>query len=349
MTNHVNFGHRQLVVRRGRFSIRTSGRLPLISGALAIAVTVCVLIALATGSYGVSVGQIIDVLAGNDESFARTVVLEWRAPRVLAAVVFGAALGASGAVFQALTRNPLASPDIIGFTSGSYTGAILVIIVLGGGYAQVAGGALIGGIITAALVYLLAYKGGITGFRLIIVGIGLSAMLGALNTLLLLRADLDVAMSAAVWGAGSLNGITWEQAGIASLVIAALLFGLGQLSRPLHNMQLGDDSARALGISVEPARLTLVVVGVALTAAVTAAAGPITFVALAAPQIARRLARSPGITVAPAAIMGALLLLASDLVAQHVLPEPLPVGVVTVVIGGSYLIWLLIHEMRRNA
>ncbi|MDX2358079.1 FecCD family ABC transporter permease [Dietzia sp. PP-33] len=343
----VEFGTRQTQWRRGRFSVRFPVRALLVCAALGVLLGIGALVGLAVGSYAIDIGQLFSVLGGADQTFARTVVLEWRAPRVLAAVVFGAALGASGGVFQALTRNPLASPDVIGFATGSYTGAIIVIIVLGGGYTQVASGALVGGIATAAVVYLLAYRGGITGFRFIIVGIGVSAMLTAVNTWLLLRAELEVAMSAAVWGAGSLNGITWEQAGVATCVVIVLVLVIGLLARPMQQLQLGDDAAKALGIRVEPSRLGLIIVGVALTAAVTAAAGPISFVALAAPQIARRLTRTPGITLWPAAVVGAVLLLASDLVAQHALPQPLPVGVVTVVIGGTYLIWLLIHEIRK--
>lgn len=155
-------------------------------------------------------------------------------------------------------------------------------------------------------------------------------------------------MSAAVWGAGSLNAITWQQAGIGSIVIAALIGASAVMARPLRQLEYGDDAAKALGVAVEPSRLALIVVGVALTATVTAAAGPIAFVALAAPQIARRLSRSAGVTLAPAAFMGAVLLSASDYIAQHVLPTTLPVGIVTVVIGGGYLIGLLVHEARRR-
>ncbi|GAA1182411.1 iron chelate uptake ABC transporter family permease subunit [Nesterenkonia xinjiangensis] len=348
-TRTVDFGRSQHVLRWGGISLRISSRAAVVCAVLVVLCAIGAVAALALGSYAVSLPQLVDVLRGADDSFARTVVTEWRAPRALAAIVFGAALGMSGAVFQGLTNNPLASPDVIGFAAGSYTGALLVIIVLGGGYASVASGALLGGLATATMVYLLAYRGGITGFRLIIVGIGVAAMLGSVNTWLLLRADLEVAMSAATWGAGSLNGITWEQTGVATGFILVLFVGTCALGSSLRQMQLGDDAARALGVRLEPSRLGLVLTGVALTAAVTAAAGPIAFVALAAPQIARRIARTPGITLVPAACTGAALLLAADAVAQHALPSPLPVGVVTVVIGGGYLIWLLIHEMRRHA
>jgi iron complex transport system permease protein len=237
---------------------------------------------------------------------------------------------------------------VIGFSSGSYTGALVVILVTGGSYLQLASGALLGGLATAVLVYVLAYRRGVQGFRLIIVGIGVSAMLRSLNTWLILRADLDQAMSAAAWGAGSLNGVSWDRVVLGGAVIVMLLASAGMLSRPMRQMELGDDAAASQGVRVSSARLALIVVGVALTATVTAASGPIAFVSLVAPQIARRLTRTAGITLAPAACVGALLLGIADFVAQHLAPTPLPVGVITVMVGGGYLGWLLFTETRRQ-
>jgi iron complex transport system permease protein len=345
----VDFGHRTVVVRRAGISLRWQTRTVAICALLA-AVTVTVTVwALTFGDYPLTLGQVWTALINDPQAgFTRTVVVEWRAPRALAAVLFGAALGAAGAVFQSLTRNPLASPDIIGFSTGSYTGALIVIILIGGSYLQIAGGALLGGIVTALLVYLLAWRRGVQGFRLIIVGIAISAVLGSFNTWLMLTADLEVAMSAAVWGAGSLGATSWEQAAAGSAIVVLLLGGLAVLSSGLRQLELGDDAAKATGTRAEPVRLGVMVIGVALTATVTAAAGPIAFIALAAPQIARRLARTPGLTVAPAAFTGALLLAGADVTAQHLLPRALPVGVVTVVVGGIYLVWLLLAEARRR-
>jgi iron complex transport system permease protein len=316
-------------------------------GAVLIALA---LIALGLGDLPLSVGEVVSAFLGGESGIAHTVVVEWRLPRVLAAVVFGAALGVSGAIFQSLTRNPLASPDIIGLTAGSYAGGLVVIIVIGAGAgsAAVAGGAIAGGLIATALVYVLAYRRGIQGFRLIVVGIGISAMLEALSSYLVLRAKLEVAMMASVWGAGSLNPVGWEQLLPAAAVIAVVFVALGFFAGSLRQLELGDDAAKALGSRVERSRLGLIVCAVALIAVVTGAAGPIAFVALAAPQIALRITRTAGIALVPAALLGALVLLVSDVVAQHVLPTALPVGVVTVVVGGGYLIWLLIHELRRR-
>jgi iron complex transport system permease protein len=316
--------------------------------ALVGVVLVVALVALATGSYQLGIDQVVSALTGGESGLVREIVVEWRLPRVTATVVFGAALGVSGAIFQSSMRNPLASPDVIGFSSGSYTGALVVILVTGGSYLQLASGALLGGLATAVLVYVLAYRRGVQGFRLIIVGIGVSAMLRSLNTWLILRADLDQAMSAAAWGAGSLNGVSWDRVVLGGAVIVMLLASAGMLSRPMRQMELGDDAAASQGVRVSSARLALIVVGVALTATVTAASGPIAFVSLVAPQIARRLTRTAGIALAPAACVGALLLGIADFVAQHLAPTPLPVGVITVMVGGGYLGWLLFTETRRQ-
>lgn len=347
--SRVDFGQRMVVARRGRFALRWSLRSVVVCVALTMMMVAVTAWSLASGEFPLSLAEVWLALVNDpDAGFARVVVVEWRLPRAVAAVTFGAALGAAGAVFQSLTRNPLASPDIIGFSTGSYTGALIVIILLGGPYLQVAGGALAGGMATAVLVYALAWRRGVLGFRLIVVGIGISAMLGSFNTWLMLTAELETAMSAAVWGAGSLAGISWQNTVVASTVVAILLLVLGTLSRGSRQLELGDDAAKATGTRAEPVRLALIVTGVALTATVTAAAGPISFIALAAPQIARRLARTPGVTFVPAACTGALLLATADHTAQNLLPRALPVGVVTVIVGGGYLVWLIVREVRRR-
>lgn len=344
----VDFGRRVLVLRHRRIAVRLQWRSVVVCTVLAVAIAGTAVLAMMTGSYSLSPGQVLSALTGRETDIVHDIVVEWRLPRVTAALVFGAALGVSGAVFQSLLRNPLADPGIVGFTQGSYTGALIVILVVNGTYVQLVGGALLGGMATAVAVYVLAYRRGVQGFRLIIVGIGVAAMLESLNTWLILKADLDQAMSAAAWGAGSLNGVSWDQVVIGGACIAVLLLLAGMLSRPMRQMELGDDAAASQGVRVSPARLGLLLVGVALTATVTAASGPIAFISLVAPQIGRRLARTAGITLAPAAFVGALLCLASDYLAQHVAPTPLPVGIITVVLGGGYLGYLLFSEARRR-
>lgn len=320
---------------------------PVATAALAVAAVLLALLALGLGDYPLSIPEVVRALV-SDQGFASTVVTGWRLPRVLVALVFGAALGVSGALFQSLTRNPLGSPDVIGFSTGSYTGVLLVTTVVGPGALGVSAGALLAGLATALVVYLLAYRDGVQGFRLIVVGIGVTGMLHGVNVWLLLRAQTEVAMTASIWGAGSIALTGWGQAVPAFVVLALLTPLVCLVSRPLRQLELGDDAAGAHGLRVEPTRLVVVVLGIALIATVTATAGPIAFVALAAPQIARRLAGSAGLPLVASALTGALVLLAADLLAQHVLPTALPVGVVTVVLGGVYLLALIVREARRR-
>ena len=346
----VDFGRPVGVLRFAgeRLSQRFDLRTLTITGIVLMLAVGIALLTLASGEFHVSLPDVVGALFGQASGRIHMVVVEWRLPRTLLAIIMGAALGISGAIFQSLTRNPLGSPDVIGFDAGAYTGALFVIIVLKGTFYAVAGGALLGGIVTALVVYLLAWRGGVQGFRLIIVGIGVSAMLTSLNTYLLIRADLQVAMAAAIWGAGSLNGMTLERLWQVAVVLAVLMPAALLLSRPMRQLEMGDDAARSLGVDSERTRLAMTVVGVALTAAVTSAAGPIAFVALSAPQIARRLTGAAGVALLPSAAMGALLLVAADYVAQRAFaPTQLPVGIVTVCIGGLYFAWLLMREARR--
>lgn len=308
------------------------------------------LISLASGSYDVPLADVLGILLGHgqaDDDMVQMIVIEWRLPRVALAFLLGAALGMSGAIFQSLTRNPLGSPDIIGFSAGSYTGALTVILLFSGGYYETAAGALAGGIVTAAVVYLLSWRRGVQGFRLIIVGIGVAAMLSAFNAWMIRQAELQVAMSAAIWGAGSLNGLGFEQLLPVAIVLLIVMPMSCLFARPLRQLEMGDDLARASGVNADRTRLALMVLGVALTAIVTAAAGPISFIALAAPQITRRLTSSPGVTLIPSALMGGLLLIAADWAAQHAFGVQLPVGVMTVSIGGIYFLFLLVREGRK--
>jgi iron complex transport system permease protein len=310
---------------------------------------VVAVLAIGTGDYHVPPGQVLAAVFGDAPRITEIVVMQSRFPRVALAFLFGAALGVSGAIFQSLTRNPLGSPDIIGFSTGAYTGALVVILTLGGGYYRTGAGALVGGLVAAAVVYVLAYKRGVQGFRLIIVGIAVSAVLASVNTWLVVKADVSEAIAAAVWGAGTLNGLGWPQVVPVLVALAVVTPVAAALSTRLPVLEMGDDAARALGIRVEPTRLMLVILGVALTALVTAAAGPISFVALAAPQLARRLTGASSVAMVPAACMGALLLIVSDVAAQRVFaPTQLPVGVVTVCVGGAYFVWLLAREGRKQ-
>ncbi|MFI6597142.1 FecCD family ABC transporter permease [Nonomuraea sp. NPDC050536] len=330
-----------MTIRFGSWSVRVAPR-ALVVGALLVAVAFAVtVVAISTGEYTVAVPDVLKALFGQGTPVAELIVGRLRAPRVVTGLLVGAAFGVSGAIFQSLTRNPLGSPDFIGFTAGASTGGILA-VVLGGSAMVIAGGALAGCLVTAVLVYALAFRRGVQGYRLVLVGIGANALLVAVNSYLLTRADINDAATAGAWLTGSLGGRGWDHAIPVGVALTVLLPLVAWISRPMRMIEMGDDAARSMGIRVEAVRAGAVVAGVLLCGVATAAAGPVIFVALAAPQIARRLARSPGVTMISSALAGAVLLIAADLVAQRVIaPSQLPVGVVTAAIGGTYLALLL--------
>ena len=328
---------------------RAAPRLWLVCGLFLLASALLAVQALGLGAVPLSVGQVADALFGDAPRNVSLIVVEWRLPRVAMALLLGAALGVSGAIFQSLMRNPLGSPDVMGFNTGAWSGVLVAMVFFGQQQTAVAAAAMAGGILTSLAVWLLAWRNGIDTFRLIIIGIGMRAMLVAFNTWLLLQASLETAMSAGLWNAGSLNGMTWSKIFPAAPLMLLGLLVSALLVRRMRLLEMGDDSACALGVPVERSRLLLMLTAVVLTAAATALAGPVSFVALVAPHIARRLSRTARWGLFQAALCGALLLLAADLGAQYLFaPYQLPVGVVTVSLGGIYLIALLIQESRKR-
>ncbi|MFD4372466.1 FecCD family ABC transporter permease [Streptomyces sp. NPDC058486] len=350
------FAHRPGVVpgtvlrtRAGGLSVRVRGRALTVTAAILLALVAVMFVSLATGDYELTLGEVLRALIGQDSGGADFIVNTLRLPRLLTALAVGAALAVSGALLTSLTGNALGSPDIIGFTNGSAVGALLVIIVMHGSMTQTAIGALIGGLATAAAVRLLMLGRGLQGFRLVVTGIGVSALLLAVNSYLITRATWQEALEAQAWLIGSLSNRGWTHATTILLAIAVLLPPAFLYSRRLAMVEMGDLTATALGVNVARTRGILLLVSVALAAFATAVTGPIWFIALAAPQLARRLTRTSGPALLPAALMGALLLAVGDLAAQRLFaPALLPVGTATGTIGGLYLIWLLITESRKS-
>jgi iron complex transport system permease protein len=272
-----------------------------------------------------------------------------RMPRVLTTILVGLMFGVSGAILQSLSRNPLGSPDVVGFGGGAATGALLQILVFGGGAMAVAGSAIAGAFATAALVYLIAYRRGVVGYRLVLAGIGIAALLTALNRYLLITAEINDAFRAAVWLTGSLLDRTWDHVTIATIAAGLLIPAACLMSTRLTLLEMGDDTSASLGVAPERSRAILFVIAVGLTGAAVAAAGPITFVALAAPHIARRLLRASGPSLVGSGLIGAILLLAADLAGQQVFPTgDLPAGVATGALGGLYLAVVLGTRWRKR-
>ncbi|WP_282798079.1 iron chelate uptake ABC transporter family permease subunit [Streptomyces sp. CC224B] len=334
---------------RGGLSVRLDLRTAVVVALLVAAALAGGVVLIGTGDFDIPAADVVRTLFGQGDAGQDFIVNELRLPRVLVGLLVGAALGLGGALFQSIARNPLGSPDVLGLGQGATAGALLVIVVFSGSAAQVAGGALVGGLVTGAAMYVLAWKRGVHGYRFVLVGIGMNAFAVALNGYLLTKADFVDAARAVVWMTGSLTGRDWEQVWPLFWLCVVLLPLVVAHARPLRMLEMGDDAAYALGVPVERTRLVLMGSAVLLTAAATAAAGPVSFVALTAPQLARRLTRSPGPNLLPAMCMGATLLIVSDWASQRVFgADQLPVGVVTGVLGGVYLLWLLVTERKAG-
>ncbi|WP_448624892.1 FecCD family ABC transporter permease [Geodermatophilus sp. URMC 64] len=340
-------------VRFGPVSAAWRPRAVAVPVLLAAVVLLLMAVDVGRGDFPLTVPQVLQVLVGGGADADRFIVLELRLPRSLTAVLVGLAFGMSGAILQSVARNPLASPDVLGIGWGASAAAVAVIVIGGGGAGALATvglpvAALLGGLLTAAAIYALAWRQGVTGFRLVLVGIAVAAVLASLTNYLLILADITEATRATVWLTGSLNGRGWEHVVPVGIVVglAALLCVVTGAS--LRALRLGEDSARALGIRLQTAQAGQVALAVALASVAVAAAGPIPFVALIAPQVALRLVRSAGPPVLAGGLVGALLVVGGDVVSRTLLPAELPVGILTAVIGAPYLIYLLARRTRRT-
>lgn len=277
-----------------------------------------------------------------------TILWDLRLPRAAAAILAGACLGISGAIFQTMLRNPLASPDVIGFTAGASVGALAAIVVTGGS-AFVMAGSLGGGLLTAALVMALAWRGGLDPFRLVLIGLALGITMMALANFLLGVSGSLQAADAARWLAGSLNARGWDAVAALALVLVLLSPVLRYLRFTLDRLDMGDDLARLLGLRVDAARVGLGIAAVILAAAAVSVSGPLPFVAFMAGPIARALARSPGSCLLLAGLTGATITLLADLAARYGIGGVhLPAGIFTALIGGPYLLGLVLLQTKRN-
>ncbi|GGV52747.1 FecCD family ABC transporter permease [Streptomyces spectabilis] len=334
---------------RGGLSVRLDVRTAAVVAALVVAGLAASVVLIGTGDFPIPAADVIRTLLGDGDAGQEFIINDLRLPRVLVGLLVGASLGLGGALFQSISRNPLGSPDVLGLGQGATAGALLVIVVFSGSAAQVAAGALVGGLVTGAAMYLLAWKRGVHGYRFVLVGIGMNALAVAMNGYLLTKADFVDAARAVVWMTGSLNGRDWDQVWPLFWLCLLLLPIVVAHARPLRMLEMGDDVAYALGVPVERTRIALMGSAVLLTAAATAAAGPVSFVALTAPQLARRLTRSPGPNLLPSMCMGATLLIVADWMSQRTFgADQVPVGVVTGVLGGVYLLWLLATERKAG-
>ncbi|KOX13755.1 iron chelate uptake ABC transporter family permease subunit [Nocardiopsis sp. NRRL B-16309] len=342
-------------IRLGPVVLAWRPRLVLVSAVTVLAVAALVWANLMIGQTVLTPGQVWAHVIGTDYEHYFTV---WRVrmPRVVVGLLAGAALAAAGAVTQTIMRNPLASPDLLGVTHGA-SAAVVGVLAFGGSYGIVSGTlstvgipvvALVGGLAAGMLCYALAWRGGVDGYRLLLVGVGLSAVLMNITLWMLTLGEVSDTGRSMVWIAGSLSMRTWDNAAPVALALAVLLPLALIGARTLDAMAYSDDVALSLGVPLERARTGMLVLAVLIAAFGTSAAGPILFVSLAAPQIALRLARAPRPPVLLSALVGAVLTCGSDLIARNMLANiQLPVGVVTGCLGALYLIYLLVRGNRK--
>lgn len=329
-----------------------SPRLVLVWLALAVTafVALCLTVSVGSGDYLVAPDRVVPALLGSGEFGDVFIVRKLRLPRATVALLAGATLGMSGALLQSVTRNPLASPDMLGITQGAGA-AVAAGVVLGVGTnlgTQVLG--LCGSLAAGTAIYLLAWNRGTTGYRIILVGIGVSWMCVSVTTYLVSRTETYQAQKVLGWLVGSLEMRGWAEARPLAYALAVLVPTVLLLNRLQRTLVLGDEIAAALGTPVQRVRLALLVCGAALAALATSAVGPVLFVAFAAPQIAWRLARTTAPPVTSAALTGATVVLVADFVSQRLMENTVvPVGVVTGVLGAPFLLWQLARANQAGS
>ncbi|TDC58320.1 iron ABC transporter permease [Actinomadura sp. KC345] len=334
-----------MVVGHGPVTFVVRRRPAVVGAVLALLTGAAAVVSLGVGSSFVPPVDVVRALAGQGTS--TVIIQDLRLPRITVGLAVGALLGLSGALLQSISRNPLASPDVVGITSGAGLTATIAMSA-GLGTLWLGPSALLGGLAAAAAVFALSWRYGLAAHRFVLSGMAVALALRALTEVLIVDADPIEGQRARIWLAGSLNGLGHPEARTLLIPLLLLLPVLLWAGRAMDTAALDDETARSLGVRVVPRRVALGAVAVVLAALTTSQAGAVDFVALAAPQLARRLVRAERPPLACAALTGALLTVVADLIARTAFaPTQLPVGVLTAALGGPYLLWLLVR--RRTA
>ncbi|MEM9954486.1 MAG: iron ABC transporter permease [Chloroflexota bacterium] len=339
------------ILRIGNFSFKLDKRvIPVFFALILIALGVLVT-SISYGEFDISPIEVLQTILGieTDDSRHELVVWTFRLPRILVAFMVGAALAVSGTILQGITRNALADPGILGVTSGASLAAVAVIVWFDVPISWLPIAAFSGALIMAILIFLFAWNGGSSPVRLILVGVGLSAVAGALTSLMIVFGEINQVQQATIWLAGSVYGRGWEHVHTIALWLAVLLPITILFARQLNTLGLGDDLAKGLGLRVEIQRGFLLILSVALAAIAVSVSGTIGFVGLVAPHISRRLVGPTHEGLVPiSALFGGVLLMFADLIGRWVIsPSELPVGIVAAMIGAPYFAYLL-YQTRNQ-
>ncbi|WP_458462052.1 FecCD family ABC transporter permease [Paenibacillus sp.] len=323
-----------------------------------VVIGICILLFLVAGVVGTSMGtdfisplDVLRTIFGMNAGEHDFVVLTLRLPRVLLSLLVGAALGMSGAILQGIIRNPLASPDVIGITGGAAVAAVGFVTLLGGTVSikLLPLFALVGAIVTALIIYVLAWKKGVSPIRLVLIGIGVSAITGAGTTFMLILSPFYTAGQAYIWLTGSVYGASWTDVRTILPVIIIVVPLAIWFARSLNAQEFGDDLATGLGVTVQRHRSALLLCSVLLAGIAVAVAGTIGFVGLIAPHIARKLVgRMFGSMLIVSGLVGALLVFSADIIARTAfLPLDVPAGVFTAGVGAPFFLYLLFKNRNQ--
>ena len=342
---HVGADAGRLWIVVGRRSVLITPRHVIVGLMLLVLSLAVAVVSLRLGKFPVTTQEVIDALQGQGRKIVQVVVVKWKLPRIVLGLVAGLALGVAGALFQTITRNPLGSPDLIGFSTGAQTGILVSILLLPGSMLSASLASFIGGAAVGTVTYLVSLRGGFTGLRFILVGIAISSMLVSVNRWLLVRVDDDEGLGALKAITGTLGAARWPVVAPTCLAIGVTVALILLASRHLQVLSLGEQVATILGSPTRRVSAVLILLGTVLVAVVTMAAGPIGFVALVAPHLARLLTGSPQSPLLVSGLTGSLLMVGADLLSQLVL-ESMPVSVVTNAVGGLYLMVALTVAAR---
>ncbi|MFG2657680.1 FecCD family ABC transporter permease [Streptomyces sp. NPDC048425] len=332
------------VVRAGRAAFLLHRRATAVTVSLVVLLAAACLAYLCVGESFIAPAEVLKVITGRP-SPDELVVGTLRAPRMVVGLLVGAAFGVAGALIQTVARNPLASPDIIGISQGASALTVGAMTFGVTSYAVLPYLSVLGGLLAALLVYAFAWRGGLHATRFVLIGIGFAIALRSVTTLFMTKGDYLVAQQAQIWMTGSLNGRGWAEAAPLGWTLLVLVPFVAWAARAQRTVSMDDDTATALGVRLGRVRLGLVLLGVVLASVATGAAGPVDFVALLAPQIARRVTRTAQIPLLCSALLGAFIVVVADLLARCLFsPTELPVGVLTAAVGAPYLIWLVVRS-----